>query len=143
MAAPKGNNYNKKWKTQKERQEAFALVYEHLSSGYSKGSFPHADWDTVEAYAQEFPEDFPAEKLKEAERLGYFEWEKIGVDGTRGKIPNYNATSWIFNMKNRFNWHDRQETKHSGEIKTINDDRMANAMDILARLGKNATNKND
>ena len=33
MAAPKGNNYNKKWKTKEERQAASKAVCEHLASG--------------------------------------------------------------------------------------------------------------
>ena len=33
-------------------------------------------------------------------------WEQLGIDGTLGRYKNFNATSWIFNMKNRFGWGD-------------------------------------
>lgn len=110
MPAPKGNDYNLKWKTPVERQEAFAAVCEHLAQGYSKECFPLADWDTIESYCEKFPEDFPTEKLKEAMRAHRLLWEGIGIDGARGKINNFSASSWIFNMKNRFraDWADRQ-----------------------------------
>lgn len=109
MPAPKGNQYNKKWKTKAERQAAFQQVYDHLASGLSKACFPYADWDTVEAYCKEFPEDFPPQKLQEAMRLQQYEWEKLGLDGAKGKIDGFNAASWVFNMKNRFKWRDKPE----------------------------------
>ena len=119
MAAPKGNNYRMKWKTKKEREEAFALVYDHLAAGYSKESFPYADWDTVERYCKDFPKEFPSEKLAEAMRIQRFEWESIGMDGAKGKIPGFNAASWIFNMKNRFRdeWQDRVVQQNTQELK--------------------------
>ena len=49
---------------------------------------------------------------------------------------------WMVGKMNPKKYGDRQvvdgKIEHSG---TINDDRMANAMDILARLGKNTTNQ--
>lgn len=117
MAAPKGNNYNKKWKTKEERQAAFQAVYEHLASGLSKGSFPLADWDTVEAYMKEFPEDFPPEKVSEAMRHQKLVWERLGMNGAMGEVDGFNATAWIFNMKNRFpaEWRDKQVNEHVGK----------------------------
>lgn len=47
-------------------------------------------------------------------------WERIGIAGMTGtskdKIPNFNPTVWIFNMKNRHGWRDRIETEHKGQI---------------------------
>lgn len=42
-------------------------------------------------------------------------WSKLGRAGSMGQVKIQPAT-WIFNMKNRFNWTDRIETEHSGEI---------------------------
>lgn len=38
-------------------------------------------------------------------------WEKLLIDGANGKISNYNATSVIFGLKNRFHedWKDRHD----------------------------------
>jgi len=68
------------------------------------------DWDTVEAYMDNHPDDFPADKLREAMRRQMLVWEKIGLEGTMGEIKGFNATSWSFNMKNRFprDWRDKQ-----------------------------------
>ena len=89
MAAPKGNNYNKKWKTKEERQAAFKAVCEHLASGLSKACLPMCDWDTVEAYMDNHPDDFPADKLREAMRRQMLVWEKIGLEGTMGGIKGF------------------------------------------------------
>ena len=51
-------------------------------------------------------------------------WEQIGREAAFGNCEGFNATSWIFNMKNRFKsedlfkekWSDRQEIDHSGKI---------------------------
>ena len=47
MAAPEGNNYKMKWKTQKERQDAFKAVCAHLEQGFNQDSFPDADWEIL------------------------------------------------------------------------------------------------
>lgn len=45
-------------------------------------------------------------------------WEKNGRLATFGAFDGFNATSFIFNMKNRFrdSWKDKQETEHSGAV---------------------------
>jgi transposase len=35
-------------------------------------------------------------------------WEKLGREGAAGKA-DINPATWIFNMKNRFRWTDRQD----------------------------------
>ena len=116
MGAPKGNNNSLKWKTPDARQKAFDEVCTHLEAGYSKTSFPLADWDTVEWYCENYPVDFPTERLKEAMRKHLLKWESIGVNGVNGEITGFNATAWIFNMKNRFraDWNDTVKNEFSG-----------------------------
>ena len=120
MPAKKGNDYNRKWKTSAQRQAAFKEVCDHIASGLSKASLPLCDWDTVEAYMERYPEDFPADRLKEAIRRQMLVWEKIGLNGAMGEIKGFNATAWAFNMKNRFpmEWRDKiyHGVEHSGDI---------------------------
>jgi len=45
-------------------------------------------------------------------------WEKVGRSGSIGKTK-INPATWIFNMKNRFNWTDRTNTEISAKVTTV------------------------
>ena len=49
--------------------------------------------------------------VKTAKDLCQVWWEDAGQN--MAVTGDGNATSWIFNMKNRFNWHDRQQVDHT------------------------------
>ncbi|TYC55680.1 hypothetical protein FMN50_11585 [Rhodobacterales bacterium] len=100
-----------KWPTRAARRKACTAFCTHLAAGYSIDSFPDADRRTLRYHAEQFPEDFPSEKLEEAARNGLLEWEKIGKDGVRGDLAKFNATAWAFNMKNRAGWRDRSQVE--------------------------------
>lgn len=119
MAAPKGNNYKMKWKTPEERKAACESFCDHVRSGFSQESWPDADFDTVKRYMRDFPEDFVPDMINKAKREAYMFYEKMGIEGTLGQIKGFNAKSWEFNMKNRHNWKDKQETELSGEVKIV------------------------
>lgn len=44
-------------------------------------------------------------------------WEQKGKEGAMGGIDGFNATSFIFNMKNRFkdDWRDKHDFNHESE----------------------------
>jgi hypothetical protein len=52
-----------------------------------------------------------SEAVKDAVAYSQAWWEKQGRNATFGKIEGFNATAFIFNMKNRFptDWRDKQE----------------------------------
>ncbi|WP_298986402.1 hypothetical protein [uncultured Roseibium sp.] len=103
-----------KWPTAEMRRRVCEAFCGHLASGFSIESFPDADRKTIRYYAEQFPEDFPPEKLDEAARRGLLEWEKIGKEGARGDLAKFNASAWSFNMKNRAGWRDRSEVEAWG-----------------------------
>ncbi|MBN9673468.1 hypothetical protein [Roseibium aggregatum] len=103
-----------KWPTANARQKACAAFCAHIAAGYSIESFPDADRKTIRYYAEQFPEDFPPEKLETAARRGLMEWERIGKEGARGDLAKFNASAWAFNMKNRAGWRDRSEAEAHG-----------------------------
>lgn len=103
-----------KWPTTGARRNACQSLCEHMSAGFSLESFPEADRKTIRYYAEQFPEDFPPDKLEEAARKGLLEWERIGKEGARGDLAKFNASAWSFNMKNRAGWRDRSEVETFG-----------------------------
>lgn len=62
-----------------------------------------------------------SEAVKAAEKISQGWWEKQGRIATFGGIQNFNATSFIFNMKNRFkeDWRDKVEQENSGTMRLI------------------------
>jgi len=63
-------------------------------------------WETLLHDSKEF-----SVTIKEARTLCQVWWERIGRSMVTGEIQG-NATSWIFNMKNRFKWRDATELNH-------------------------------
>lgn len=114
MPAPGGNTYNKKWPTSEERMAACEAFCAHIRQGLSMDCFPLASAPTIRSYVKTYPEDFCPEKIGVAAREGLKAWEELGLKGAKGEIPGFNATSWIFNMKNRAGWKDRTEVEAWG-----------------------------
>lgn len=63
-------------------------------------------WETLLTDSEEF-----RRTEKERQALCEVWWERQGRRMTSG--GDGNATVWIFNMKNRFGWRDKQEIDHS------------------------------
>lgn len=66
-------------------------------------------YDTFSVWQKDIPEF--SEAVKKAERLSQGWWEQKGRKATFGEVEGFNATSYIFNMKNRFkhDWRDKVE----------------------------------
>ena len=70
---------------------------------------------TFVAWQNEHPEFSAA--VKEALNRSQAWWESKGRQATFGGVEGFNATSFIFNMKNRFpaDWRDKQHVEGSGD----------------------------
>ena len=76
-------------------------------------------WTTFEDWRDNRP-DF-SEAVKQSVKLSQAWWEKNGRIATFGGCEGFNATSYIFQMKNRFadDWRDKQEREMSGTTTTV------------------------
>lgn len=59
-----------------------------------------------------------SDTVKRCKDLSEAWWTKQGRKNLDNKDFSY--TGWYMNMKNRFNWSDKQEITHAGEFKTQN-----------------------
>jgi hypothetical protein len=74
---------------------------------------------TVYDWINKYPE-FSNAKNTAQEKCRLF-WETLGTHGAAGKLPGFNASAYIFNMKNRFGWRDNIHHSGSIEIDTTKD----------------------
>lgn len=110
------------------------MVVEHVSQGYSFPSFAAiigVAVDTLYAWEHRFPEFSEAKKKSLAKNLLW--WEKAGHAGMYAtKEAPFNATVWIFSMKNRHGWVDRQEIDTTHTIKPLKQEyEMLNDAELL------------
>ena len=68
-------------------------------------------------------------------------WERNGRTATFGGVEGFNATSFIFNMKNRFpgDWKDKRETELSGTVELFD----KRQIDAVAAAILNETTESD
>ena len=61
------------------------------------------------------------EAVKEAVAYSQAWWEEKGRTATFGGVDNFNATSFIFNMKNRFpgDWKDNRQLDHTSSDRSM------------------------
>ena len=87
------------------RPEYCELLKIHMAEGLSFESFAadcDVSYDTLYEWERVHPEFSEAKKIGEPKNYKF--WTKLGRDGSQGKIEGFNASAWIFTMKNRFNW---------------------------------------
>lgn len=112
------------------------LVIEHMDKGLSFESFAatiDVCVDTLYEWIKVHKEFSDAKKKATAKAL--CKWETIGMSGMQGEIMNFNASTWIFSMKNRFKWTDRMETKET-QIPVSVEDLLTEAKELINNLEK-------
>ena len=106
------------------------IAYNSLSKGYSKeavagqiGVSKQCLYEWLERY-----KDF-GDAVERGESASQFYWEDLGMRGTQGLIKGFNASSWMFNMKNRFGWAANPEDNTSGPPIIFHEISYADAME--------------
>ena len=93
----------------KYKPEFCDLLIKHMADGLSFESFgavAKVHKDTLYEWLKVHPEFVEAKAEAWAENLLFY--EKVGRAGMTGKLDGFNVTAWIFSMKNRHGWRDRQ-----------------------------------
>lgn len=96
------------------KPEYCEMLIKHMSDGYSFESFGavvHCSKATLYNWKHDYPEFLEAQST--GSMYSSMFWEKLGIDGVKGNLDGFNASAWIFNMKNRHNWKDKSETELS------------------------------
>lgn len=124
----------------KYKPEYCGQLIEHMSSGLSYESFAAVvgvNRDTI------FHWETLHEEWKEAKAEAFSQsllfWEKQGIEGLYAETiygdngkpissKSINATIWVFNMKNRFKWRDKQPD----EIDTVVNNNNSNTANVTS-----------
>ena len=98
------------------------MLIKHQSQGLSFKSFSAVigiSRSTLYKWAED-NKDFSDTK-DAAAACGLLFWEKLGVGGVAGKIKNFNASTWIYNMKCRHpeDWIEKTREDASNTIHTV------------------------
>lgn len=131
MGINKGNTHAMKFKTSQERRALSVAYCSHVEQGFSDESFPECDMQTFKCYTEDFPLDFDTVEIEKSQRTRRLLWEKAGLDGMMGRIPGFNATSWKFNMANRFRWRDRNDV--TSDEHSLSADAIISAIDAACK----------
>ena len=103
----------------KYKKEYCIELVKHMAEGLSFESFwaiPKISIDTAYKWADKHIEFAEAKKIGEKLSLKY--WENMGREIALGDRKG-NPAVWIFTMKNRFGWTDKQEISASEALKDL------------------------
>jgi len=91
-------------------------LVKHMAEGYDFNSFAKVvgvSQNTLNRWVIDRP------LFKEAKEVGeaayYHHWIDLGIKGAKGLVKGYNASTWIFTMKNKFGWKDIVENAIKSE----------------------------
>ena len=96
--------------------------------------------DISRATLYKWRDDHPefAEALAKGLQKAQRDWERLGKQGIEGDIKNFQGSSWIFTMKNRF----RADYAHEAELLLGQNERLQQDLKAL-RAELNAKNERD
>jgi hypothetical protein len=94
----------------KYKPEYCEMLIEHMKQGMMFETFAPeigVHRDTLYEWCKVHKEFSDAKKTAIDHNLLFY--DKMAIAAMSGKIKNFNATTYIFNMKNRHHWRDRHE----------------------------------
>jgi len=119
------------------KPEYCQMLIDHMASGLSFETFA-AIIDTHRGVLYEWAnkhQEFGDAKSTGHEKSELF-WSEMGRDGTRGKIPGFIASTWIFTMKCRFKYRDGSEISKQ-KASEPDENTLKEAMELVKKLLKN------
>lgn len=96
------------------KPEYCQMLVDHMKKGFSFESFAaivDCTRSTIYNWLEIHPEFSDAQSKGKMHSAMF--WENMGINGAMGALDGFNASAWIFNMKNRHNWRDKTETELS------------------------------
>jgi transposase len=104
----------------KYKPEYCQRLTEFLAQGYPFEAFAgeiNVNPDTVYEWCKVHKEFSDAKKMGRSKGLKWF--SDMGRAGAAGKIKGFNATPWIFMLKNIYGWKDKLEISEFEEVDEV------------------------
>lgn len=98
------------------KKEFCDQLVKHMESGLDFESFAKVlgvSKNTLNRWVQDRPGFAYAKEVGEG--AYYHHWVELGMRGAKGLVKGYNASTWIFTMKNKFGWKDIIENNNKYE----------------------------
>lgn len=104
----------------KYKKEYCDMLKAHMAQGLSYESFAamlETHRDTLYEWEKVHSDFSDAKKIGKEKMLLLF--EKMGVQAMAGKIKGFNASTYIFTMKNKCGWSDKSEKEITAEKENL------------------------
>lgn len=101
-------------KPSKYKRKFCKIAYEFLIKGFSKEALAgelSISRQCLYEWIAKHPEF--GDTVRVAEGKGQCVWEELGMRAVKGEIKGFNSSVWMFVMKNRFGWKDKQEVTNA------------------------------
>jgi len=83
-------------------------IVQWMARGFSIISFAGkigVDERSIYYWVAKYPDFFQSIKIGKAKSILF--WERVGMLGMMGKIQGFSASTWVFQMKNRWGWSEK------------------------------------
>lgn len=104
----------------KYKPEYCEMLIKHMSSGLPYETFAaevDASREVLYDWEKAHPEFLHAKKKGRAAQYKFL--AMVGRNAMAGKVPGFNATAWVFFMKNCCGWKDKIEISEDDEVDDI------------------------